>query len=156
VGILVLVIRKLGGDAVESSLGSTESVKPAIADTWSIATGLLSAQGGAMIFYGLFIVIGAWLSGPMGVARTARRAIAPILENRFVGYSVLAIILLLLFLWSPTPGFQRLPTALLLIALSIVGFEFLRHRAVEDFPDETWERGMERWSSGVRGRFGGE
>jgi hypothetical protein len=156
VGILVLVIRKLGGDAVESSLGSTESVKPAIADTWSIATGLLSAQGGAMIFYGLFIVIGAWLSGPMGVARTARRAIAPILENRFVAYSVLAFILLLLFLWSPTPGFQRLPTALLLILLSIVGLEFLRHRAVEDFPDETWERGMERWSSSVRGRFGSD
>jgi hypothetical protein len=155
VGVLVLVVRKLGGDAVESSLGTTESVKPAIADTWSIGTDLLSAQGGGMIFYGLFIVIGAWLSGPMGFARTARRAITPILENRFVAYSALGLILLLLFLWSPTPGFSRLPTALLLIVLSIVGLEFLRHRAVTDFPDETWETGMERWSSGLRSRFGG-
>ena len=154
VGVLVLVVRKLTGDAVESSLGSTESVKPAIADTWSIATDLLSAQGGAMIFYGLFILIGAWLSGPMGFARTARRAIAPILENRFIAYSALALILLLLFLWSPTPGFSRLPTALLLIALAIVGIEFLRHRAVTDFPNETWETGRERWSSAVRSRFG--
>jgi hypothetical protein len=155
VGVLVLVVRKLAGDAVVSSLGSTEAVKPAITNTWSIATELLSAQGGAAIFYGLFIVIGAWLSGPMGFARSARRAIAPILERRVVAYSALALILLLLFLWSPTPGFQRLPTGLLLIALSIVGLEFLRHRAVTDFPDETWETASERWSGSLRRRFGG-
>jgi uncharacterized membrane protein len=155
VGVLVLVVRKLGGDAVESSLGSTESVKPAIADTWSIATGLLSAQGGAMIFYGLFILIGAWLSGPMGFARTARRAITPVLENRFIAYSALGLILLLLFLWSPTPGFSRLPTALLLIALSIIGLEFLRRQAVDDFPDQKWDGATERWGAALRTRFGG-
>jgi hypothetical protein len=153
VGILVLVVRALVGDAIVSSLASTQSIRPAVADTWSIATELLSAQGGALIFYGLFIVIGAWLAGPMGFARTARRAITPILENRVVAYSALGLILLLLFLWSPTPGFQRLPTSLLLIALSIVGLEFLRHRAITDFPDETWERGSERWSSALRSRF---
>jgi hypothetical protein len=155
VGVIVLVVRALAGDAVVSSLGSTESVRPAIADTWSIATGLLSAQGGAMIFYGLFIVIGAWLSGPMGFARTARRAITPILERRVIAYSALGLLLLVLFIWSPTPGFERLPTALLLIALSIVGLEFLRHRAITDFPDETWETGTERWGSALRSRFGG-
>jgi hypothetical protein len=155
VGAIVLVVRALAGDAVVSSLASTESVRPAIADTWSIATALLSAQGGAMIFYGLFIVIGAWLSGPMGFARTARRAITPILERRAIAYSALGLILLLLFIWSPTPGFQRLPTALLLIALSIVGLEFLRHRAITDFPNETWETGSQRWSAALRSRFGG-
>jgi hypothetical protein len=154
IGVLVLVVRKLAGDAVVDSLASTESVQPAIANTWSIATELLSAQGGAMIFYGLFIVIGAWLSGPMGFARSARRAIAPILQRRVIAYSALGLILLLLFLWSPTPGFQRLPTALLLIALSIVGLEFLRHRAVSDFPNETWEGASERWSASLRSRFG--
>jgi hypothetical protein len=155
VGVIVLVVRALAGDAVVSSLGSTESVRPAIADTWSIATGLLSAQGGAMIFYGLFIVIGAWLCGQMGFARTARRAITPILERRVVAYAALGLLLLVLFIWSPTPGFERLPTALLLIALSIVGLEFLRHRAITDFPDETWETGTERWGSALRSRFGG-
>jgi hypothetical protein len=156
VGVLVLVVRKLAGDAVVSSLASTEAVRPAIVNTWSIATDLLSAQGGGLIFYGLFILLGAWLSGPMGVARNARRAIAPILENRVVAYSALGLILLLLFLWSPTPGFQHVPTALLLIVLSIVGLEFLRHRAITDFPNETWETASERWSSSLRSRFGGE
>jgi hypothetical protein len=156
VGVLVLVVRALVGDAVVNSLASTESVQPAVADTWSIATDLLSAQGGAVIFYGIFIVIGAWLAGPMGFARSARRGITPILENRFVAYAALGLILLLLFLWSPTPGFSRLPTALLLIVLSIVGLEFLRHRAVADFPNETWETGTERWRSTLRSRFRGD
>src|SRR3954452_2619779 len=149
IGVLILLGRKLAGDAVVSSLTSTEASKPAVTSTWSIATSLLSAQGGAMIFYGLFILLGAWLSGPMGFARSARRAITPILERRVIAYSALGLILLLLFLWSPTPGFQRLPTALLLIALSIVGLEFLRHKAVKDFPEETSERGSERWSAAL-------
>ena len=155
IGVLVLVVRQLAGDAVVSSLASTEAVVPAITDTWSIATSLLSAQGGATIFYGLFIVLGAWLAGPAGLARRARRAITPILERRVIAYSALGLILLLLFLWSPTPGFERLPTALLLIALSIVGLEFLRRKAIDDFPNETWETGSARWSAALRSRFGG-
>jgi hypothetical protein len=155
IGIAVLVVRGLLGDAVVSSLAKTEAVKPAITNTWSIATSLLSAQGGASIFYGLFIVVGAWLSGDMGVARRARRAIAPILERRSIAYSALALLLVLLFWWSPTPGFQRLPTAILLIVLAVVGLEFLRAKAIKDFPDETWERGSERWSAALSRRFGG-
>ncbi len=155
VGVLVLVVRSLAGDAVVNSLASTEAIKPAVSNTWSIGTSLLSAEGGGLIFYGLFIVIGAWLSGPAGIARSARRAITPILEPRVIAYSALGLLLLLLFIWSPTPGFQRVPTALLLIALSIVGLEFLRQKAITDFPNETWETGTQRWSTAIRSRFGG-
>jgi hypothetical protein len=156
IGIVVLVARSLAGNVVVNAVASTEAVTPAANNAWSIGTSLLNDQGGAMIFYGLFIVIGAWLSGPTGFARSARRAVAPILERRAIAYSALVLILLLLFWWSPTPGFQRLPTALLLIALSIVGLEFLRNRAIKDFPNETWETASERWSSSLRSRFGGE
>ena len=155
VGIIVLVARSLAGDAVVDSLSSTEAVKPAVTSTWEIGTDLLSAQGGALIFYGLFISLGAWLSGPGGIARGARRAITPILERRVTAYAALGLILLLLFIWSPTPGFERLPTSLLLIALAVVGLEFLRARAVKDFPGETWETASARWSSALRSRFGG-
>jgi anti-sigma regulatory factor (Ser/Thr protein kinase) len=155
IGIAVLVVRSLAGNVVVNAVTSTEAVKPAANNAWSIGTSLLNDQGGAMIFYGLFIVIGAWLSGPMGLARSARRGITPILERRAIAYSALALLLLLLFVWSPTPGFQRLPTALLLIALSIVGLEFLRNRAVKDFPNQTWETATQRWSSSLNSRFGG-
>jgi hypothetical protein len=156
IGIVVLVARSLAGNVVVNAVASTEAVKPAANNAWSIGTSLLNDQGGAMIFYGLFIVLGAWLCGPTGFAHSARRAIAPILERRSIAYFTLALILLLLFWWSPTPGFHRLPTALLLIALSIVGLEFLRNRAIKDFPNETWETASERWSSSLRSRFGGE
>jgi hypothetical protein len=155
VGILVLVVRTVAGDALINHLATTEAVRPAVRATWEIGTSLLNAQGGAIIFYGLFILIGSWLAGPMGFARSARRAITPILENRGVAYTALGVMLLLLFLWSPTPGFERLPTALLLIALSIVGLEFLRRQAISDFPDEKWDGATERWGASLRTRFGG-
>jgi hypothetical protein len=155
VGIAVLAVRALAGNAIVDSLSSTEAVRPAVTNTWEIATSLLSAQGGAAIFYGLFILIGAWLCGPGGVARAARRAITPILERRSIAYPTLAVILLVLFVWSPTPGFERVPTAVLLVVLAVVGLEFLRHRAITDFPNETWEAGTARWSSALSSRFGG-
>jgi hypothetical protein len=155
IGIVVLVARSLAGNVVVNAVASTEAVKPAANNAWNIGTSLLNDQGGAMIFYGLFIVIGAWLSGPMGFARSARRAITPILERRSIAYFTLAIILLVLFWWSPTPGFHRVPTALLLIVLAIVGLEFLRRQAIRDFPEETWQTGSQRWSSSLRSRFGG-
>jgi hypothetical protein len=156
VGILVLAARSLAGTVVVDALSSSnEAVKPAANNAWSIGTSLLNDQGGAMIFYGIFIVIGAWLSGPMGFARRARRAITPILERRGVAYLTLAILLILLFAWSPTPGFHRLPTAVLLIILAVVGLEFLRRKAVKDFPNETWEGATQRWSASLDSRFGG-
>jgi hypothetical protein len=154
VGILVLVVRSVAGNAIVDHLASTESVKPAVQATWEIGTSLLNAQGGAAIFYGLFIVVGAWLAGPVGVARSARSAITPVLERRTIAYAALGLILLLLFIWSPTPGFERLPTALLLIALAVVGMEFLRRQAIEEFPDQKWDGATERWGAGLRSRFG--
>jgi hypothetical protein len=154
IGVAVLAIRSLAGDALVDSLASTEAVQPAVSSVWEIGTSLLAAQGGAAIFYGLFILLGAWLAGPGGIASGARRAIAPILENRLVAYPALLLVLLLLFLWSPTPGFQRLPTALLLIALMVVGLEFLRHQAIRDFPEETWEGASDRWGEAARRRLG--
>jgi hypothetical protein len=155
VGILVLAARSLVGNIVVNQLVTSDEVKPVASATYGIGTSLLNDGGGAMIFYGLFIVIGAWLAGPMGFARRARRAITPILERRTIAYSALALLLILLFWWAPTPGFHRLPTAVLLIILLVVGLEFLRRKAVKDFPEETWEGATQRWSASLDSRFGG-
>ena len=155
IGILVLVVRSLAGNAVVNAVASTEAVKPAANNAWNIGTSLLNDQGGGMIFYGIFIVIGAWLAGPTGIARRARRGITPILERRVIAYSALGLLLMLLFVWAPTPAFHRVPTAILLIVLLIVGTEFLRNKAVKDFPGETWEVASQRWSNSLAARFGG-
>jgi hypothetical protein len=154
VGIAVLFVRGLAGNAVVGSLASSESVEPAVEDTWEIGTSLLAAGGGALLFYGIVILIGSWLAGPGHLARGARRAITPVLERRPIAYAALALVLLLLFWWSPTPGFERLPTSILIIALMVIGMEALRAQAIKDFPDETWEGATERWGAGARSRLG--
>lgn len=150
IGLAVGFVRTLGGGVVVDSLASTAAVEPAVQDTYDIGTGLLSDGAGAMIFYGIFIVLATWLAGPTGIARSVRRFLAPVMENRAVAYGVMAAILLILFWWSPTEGFKRLPISILIIVAFVAAFEVLRRQAVREFPDETWEKTSERLRAGAR------
>jgi hypothetical protein len=129
IGILILVARS----------------KPAVDAVWSIGTSLLRDEGVALIWYGVVIVLGAWLAGRTAIARDLRREIAPILRERLYGYAVLAAFVLLVYLWSPTEGTRRLLPALILIALLIAGFEALRHQTVAEHPDATVAVASEHW-----------
>jgi hypothetical protein len=158
VGVASLVIRSLAGTALTNHLATTEAIKPAVSSTWTIGTSLLRDIGGATIFYGIVILIGSWLAAPAGLGRSARRELAPVLASRGTAYGALAVLLLLLFWWAPTPGFERLAPSILIIVLLIVGLEVLRREAIRDFPDETWDVGMERWRrrlSSIRPRRSG-
>jgi hypothetical protein len=151
IGILILVARTIAGDAVTDSLASTDSVKPAVDAVWSIGTSLLRDEGVALIGYGLFIVFGAWLAGRTGIARSVRREITPILRGRAYGYTVLAAIVLLVWLWSPTWSTRTLIPALILTALLVAGYEALRRESIAEFPDATMEVVSERWRARLAG-----
>ena len=159
VGIAILVVRELAGNALVEQLSSTAGVEPAVNATWTIGTSLLSASAGALIGYGVVVVIGAALAGP-GVAGTAfRRGLAPLFHSLAASYGVLLVIVLLVFLAAPTEGTQRLAPSLVLLVLMVAGFEALRRKVVADFPDETWEAAAPRWrergaamTSGLRAR----
>jgi hypothetical protein len=150
VGVASLVLRSLAGDALTNHLATTEAIKPAISSTWTIGTSLLKDIGGATVFYGIVILIGSWLAAPAGLGRSARRELAPVLASRGTAYGALAVLLLLLFWWAPTPGFERLVPSILIILLLVAGLEALRHQAIRDFPGESWETGMDRWRTAVR------
>lgn len=152
-GALVLVVRGLAGNVVVDSLASTASVEPAIADTWSIATSELSSIGTALIFYGVLFVLGAWLAGPTRPGTAVRRGLAPLFERRAVGYAFVGLVLIVLFWWAPVEGFTHLDTSLILIALFVIGYEALRRITRREFPDETWERGTERWRQAAAGQI---
>jgi hypothetical protein len=157
VGIAVLVARSIAGNVVVDALASTESVRPAAEAAWSIGTSLLSEGGVAMIFYGVFIVIGAWLAGPTALASGLRRALAPAFHQRWIAYAGLALIVVLLFWWAPTEGFRRLVPSLILIALLVAGTEVLRRQTIREFPGETWDQASARWRelfASMRGRVG--
>jgi hypothetical protein len=145
IGLLVLIIRSVAGDALVGSLSSSESVEPAVGAVWDIATSLLRNGGIAMLAYGLVIFGGAVLAGPLGFAKRARRSLAPLLRERPAAYGAAALVVLLLLWWGPTEGFRRALPLLMLLALFIAGIEALRAQTRREFPEETWETMRARW-----------
>lgn len=152
IGLLVLIVRSVAGEAVVDSLAATESVKPAASAAWDIATSLLRDGGIAMLAYGAAILLGAVLAGPLGFAVRARRFLSPILRERLVAYSAAAVIVLLLLWWGPTEGFRRPLPLLMLLALFVAGIEAIRRQTLREFPEETWETLRSRWASPRAGR----
>ena len=135
VGAIVLIVRDLAGDAVVSALTSSAADEPAVAATWSISTSLLSEAGGAAVLYGIAIVFSAWLAGPTGIATSVRGGLAPHLRRPAFAYGGLAVLIVALFWWNPTPATERLWPSLILIVLLILGTEMLRRRTEAEFPD---------------------
>ena len=146
IGVLILIIRSVAGEALVSSLSSSDSVEPAVSAVWDIATSLLRNGGIAMFAYGLVIFLGAVLAGPLGFAKRARRSLAPLLRDRVSAYAAAAFIVLLLLWWGPTEGFRRPLPLLVLLALFVAGIEALRGQTLREFPGETWDTLRERWS----------
>jgi hypothetical protein len=145
IGIAVLAIRGFAGGLLVDSLAATAASEPAVSSTWSIGTELLKGIAVGMIGYGVVIILGAWLAGPGPWAQSARRSLTPVLRDRVIGYSVLLVIVLLVFWWAPTQGTQRLIPSIVLIVLMVAGFEALRAQALRDFPGETFETLQARW-----------
>ena len=108
VGILLLVIRRVVGNYIVDTLSSGESVRDAIGSTWIIGTSLLAEVAWAAIIYGIVILIGTWLAGPMATRPGRAQAIAPALRDRpEIGWGILAVLYLLLVLWGPVPALRN-------------------------------------------------
>lgn len=133
-GLGALVVRKFAGNAVVDNLATTAAVKPAVESVWRIGTSLLVGVAVASVVYGVLVVVGAWLAGPMRLAVRVRRALAPYLANWRVAYGALAVVALLVLLWGPTEGTRRVLPALALIALTVAGFELLRRQVRAEHP----------------------
>jgi hypothetical protein len=138
-GVAALVTQKILGNMVVDDLATTASLEPAVRDVWQIATSLLLDVAHATIAYGLIVVVGAWLAGPMRLAVGLRAAMAPYLRDWRIAYGTLAGVVLLVLLWGPTEGTRRPIPALILIALLAGGVEALRRQVAREYPDA--ERG---------------
>lgn len=156
IGVLVLVVRSVAGEALVGSLAGSDSVEPAVSAVWDIGTSLLRDGGIAIFIYGLAIFLGAVLAGPLGFAKRARRSLTPLLRSRVTAYAAAALVVLLLLWWAPTEGFRRPLPLLVLLALFIAGIEAIRRQSLREYPEETWETMRERWAtrSARRGRAG--
>jgi hypothetical protein len=160
IGLLVLIVRRVGGGAVVDSLAKTDAVRPAVASTWAIGTRILQQIAWATIAIGIPVVFAAWLAGPRRAAVGLRRWMAPTMRDRpGIAWSIFAVIVLLVLAWGPIPATRMPVTIVLIIGLSIWGFAVLRRQCVREFPDEvagrTTAQVRARMSSAMR-RSGGK
>jgi hypothetical protein len=149
IGLLLLVIRRIVGHAVLDSLVSTESVRAAAQDVWTIVTELLAQSAWAGVFVGLVAILGTWLSGPGKRATASRQWLAPFFRDRpLATHGILAVLLLIFLAWGPTGTPRRFIAVLIVAILAFVGLEVLRRQTVREFPDAVtrdihwpWRRG---------------
>jgi hypothetical protein len=135
VGAAVMLGHRAAGNAVVGALSETASADDAVAATWEIGTTQLTEIGHGLILYGILIVIAAWLAGPTSIATSIRGAVAPWFRRPAYAHGGAVALLLVLFLWDPTPATHRLVPSLLLIVLVLLGTEVLRRRVIREFPD---------------------
>jgi hypothetical protein len=136
VGIALLVLRRVAGQAVVKGLVANPANNEAAQAVWSIGTSLLYDIAIAMVLYGLALVLAAWLAGETRSATFLRRAGAPWMREHALGsYVVAGIVLLLVVLWGPTPATRQLLPVLGFFALAALGVSVLRRQAALEFPN---------------------
>jgi hypothetical protein len=154
-GVAGLVARSVAGDYVVDALATTEAVRPAVDATWTIGTSLLVEVATATVFYGVVIVLVAWLAGPTRLATGVRRLKAPFLREPRYAWGGLAVIVLLLIAWGPTPATRSPLPMLFLIGLLALGIEALRRQTAREFPNVTIDDSlntMRGWWGKARGQ----
>ncbi len=133
-GAGAILLRNAGGSAVVEQLASTEAVKPAVQDVWTISTSLLVSAAWASVGYGVVVLAGAILAGPSRPATSLRRATAPYFTEPGIAYGGLAILVLIVLIWSPTPATRQFWPMLLLIIFAAIGTEALRRQVARENP----------------------
>jgi Short C-terminal domain len=135
VGLLLLVIRRIVGNAVIDNLVETESVRAAARDVWAILTSLLAQSAWAGVLVGLVAILATWFSGPGTRATAGRRWVAPFFRDHPVAvHGILAVLLLLFLAWGPTGTPRRFISVVVVAILAFVGLELLRRQTVREFP----------------------
>jgi hypothetical protein len=155
IGLLVLIIRRLGGNWVIGSLVDPEFERSGHR-LWLIWTEILGHTGRALIFYGLVVVIGAALAGPTRAAVAIRRSLAPAFRERpAMVWGAVAGAYLLLVLWAPTYALTRPLWILVFGILIAVGVELLSRQSQREFPDQPAGEGSAAGLQKMKARVGG-
>jgi hypothetical protein len=134
VGLLLLVVRRLGGSYLVDALTDNPDAKRPVSAAWAIGTELLRNVGINGVIYGSVAIFAAWVAGPSRPATWLRRVSAPTMRDRpVIVYGALALVLLIILASGPTDG-DRIYPLLVLFALAFVGLEVLRRQTEREVP----------------------
>lgn len=135
VGFVLLIIRRFVGDWITGSLVKTEANRPAVTQVWLVETNLMRDLGVALIVYGVFALIAAWLGGHHRRAIELRHRLAPTFHRHVViVYGVAAFLFLIWLAWGPSAGGRRLSGELVLAILFFAGLTFWRRQMLTENP----------------------
>jgi hypothetical protein len=136
VGVGVLALRGIAGNAVVGALAETEGVEAAASAAWGIGTSLLVDIAVSTILFGVLVVIGAWLVGQTTWAREVRQEAAPWLrEKPGAAYVALGLLWLALIAFVPIGAFRTWVGVLVFAALFALGATIFRRQTLAEFPD---------------------
>jgi hypothetical protein len=133
-GLLVLVVRRVGGGYAVDSLAKVESVKPAAQSAWDILTHPLADGGWTLIGLGVIVLFAGWLASDGRIATATRTELAPFIARWEIAYGVAALLFLLLLLWAPTVQTTRAPLMLAAAVVLALGVELLRRQVLREHP----------------------
>ncbi len=132
VGLLVLVVRRVGGNVAVEALTTPVSTQ-AGHQVWLIGTAILGEIGWAVILYGAIALLGALLAGPTRPAVAVRGRIAPVLnEQPGIAWAVVAFVFLLAIVWGGTHALRTVWGVALLGALLAAGVFAFRHQTMRE------------------------
>jgi hypothetical protein len=83
------------------------------------------------LWVGFLAAVGAWLTGDGHRAVAARRSLGPHLRRTEFAYAGFAVVLAIVLWLLPL---QETRTTLLLLLISVLGFEVLRHQVAREAP----------------------
>jgi hypothetical protein len=134
VGLVVLLLRRLVGDAIVDSLVRVAADRTAVSEIWRVETTLLRDIGLGLVVYGACFVAAGWLAGPSAPARWIRRTLEPTFERHpVVVYATAFAVWLAVVAWGPTGGTRQLVGLAILAVLIAVGLEAWRRQAIREF-----------------------
>ena len=133
--VLVLVARRIVGNAVIDALVSTDSIQRPAVRAWFIETEILREIGIGLLVLGLIFLLGAWAAGPARAAVATRRALVGPFRHPGAVFAVYAGVVVLLLLIAPVANPSRAFGLLLLAVLGGVGLEAIRRQTLEEFGD---------------------
>lgn len=134
-GLLVLILRSIGGNVLVDSVVANPTAKPAVHAVWGIATSLLATVATSALAFGILVVIAAWLAGPTKIASRLRREAAPyVREQRAAVWGAGFVVFLLLVALAPVAAFGKPLGILILALLMAAGLELLARQTQREFP----------------------
>jgi hypothetical protein len=131
--LIVIGIRAAARGPFEDALASTDSVRPAVNASYTIATSVLGQIAAVTLSLALILLLGAVLAGPGTAATRIRGFLRPVmLKAPEVVHGVVLGVLVLAIALSLVPGIARPLSIVLLLAACATATEFVRRAAVAD------------------------